>query len=446
MRVGLGDKIFKEVCVYANFSNFFNISKMIAIQIVASILTLVVGYMLSRSRKFEKDLLLFSLTATFITMSITGTWWLGLIVGVSLFFNLYALSLFVIDSAKNNRFFTTLQLNQHKVLESAGGTLKMYLGYAKRWIDISGEKVLTPFMPDPVTGKIRQVDNGIKAAVTGYLVSRFGIAWIGLAGTVSMKKFEIKFDTLRAGKIVTKDFTGAHAVETVFDSFIYLFTASELETVENFKVKYVGQMELYLDDLHTVSYGALPAGNWINLAEGLFVDVARTHAASRKYEELRSEKEGKAGTPSPGTLYEKFLAESNTEEFRRITGHIPVEFDIFVFELEKDKAIEDALKAQAVVVLEMNAELEKQKIQLLIEQQKTLQSEETEKQDYNKARGELRALEAYVMNITKPVAEGGMGIPADSKEVLELMKWIEIRRSQLQTLANNIVPTVNTNN
>ena len=413
---------------------------------IMTCLVIICGVYLTTSKKFDTDILLLSIIVGTLFSIATETMWVAPAIALAIFLILYAVSLQLIKLAKRNIFFTTLQLNQHKIIETAGGTLEMFVGYAERWIGEGANRILTPHMPHAKNGKVSPVDSAkIETRITKYFVSRWGIIWIGLAGITIIKKLELKFKTLRGGVVITKDFTGVNAVYTVFDSFIYLFEARQLETKENFQVRYTGQIELFVDNLFTIAYTALPAGNWLNLGNALFVDVCRTHAASKPYEELRSEKEGKAKEPTPGTLYARFLDDSNKAEFTRITGHEPREFDIFEFELEKDEATENALKAMALEKLNANAKLAKTQIDLQIAKVQTDISAEEGTQAYNKARGELHALETYAQNLTKPINEGGMGI-TDSKEIAELLKWIEIRRSNLQTLAGNAIPTLNVNN
>lgn len=215
----------------------------------------------------------------------------------------YMTSLLIVFMAEHDFVFTLMKKNEYKVVET-GGMLKKYIGEAERWVETTGEVAtlenksdfaeLKLFTPNPTTGKILQGRvPGLKGFLSNYLMNTFGVAIIGFPGIVSIKKFDLRFSTIENGKPKKKDFSGKNAVTTVFDSYAYMFRAESLNTTsESGSVPMFVEVTIlfFVDNLHTPSYMAMPAGKWVSLAHEEFINIARAHVAQISYSDFFQEK------------------------------------------------------------------------------------------------------------------------------------------------------------
>lgn len=433
-------------------------------------------YGMSRSGSFTADNWYFSLlmgmlyfsSHTISANSIT----LSILIFITTFFTLWAASKAIVNEAEKNRFFTTAKLNEYRAVETPGGTLIRFIGMAKRWSDYdvnpkrgtseeekreenkqaSKEAVLESYVPHPKTGKITKVKKADYfipwrwwMLVIMYFMNRFGIVWIGLAGLVGIRKMELRFKKLENGEIIKKNFEGDEAVDTAYDSYPYVFVARDLETEGNLKIFIEGLVTLYIDNLYTMFYGRLPVGSWINNAEGEFRDIAKEHASITDYQSILEEQQPgnedqvveRADRKKPISDEEKKALSKNAKDtfysrildlvltrpkFIKMSGTFPTEVDIINFGLEKDPAMEDALKKKKLNQLNQGAELEFQTKEVEIQKQKTLQALEERKQRAARGSAEADILEEIITKVASA---------KDNAEIMRIIRLYQVSKSKL---------------
>lgn len=414
-------------------------------------------YYLQRSKKFETDIGFASAVIASLYLLFTQNLLLACLIWGCLFIFSYGFILWIKNLADRDQFFTVLSLNEYKVVEK-GKSLAKFIGFAERWVNKEGKPVaqgsdeaieLVTFVPHPTTGRIRPLKDLKKKNELGkidqlnhYIFSRLGIVWIGLPGIISIKTFDLRFKTTSNGKLVTKNYTADNgtAVTSIFDSFIYVFEARDLETKSTIKMFITCQIRMYVDNLHVPSYEALPAGRWTDLAEGEFRDIAKEHVSRTDFTDVLIERDsqtvkdhGKAHAINE-TLYNLLRSDEAKQKFIKICGHYPDEVDIYDQGLELDPEAEEAYKQQRLNEVRGNAEIMKQQKQTEIEIEKVKQSEQQKLQQENLGMAKVLVDKAYVMQVIEPIKNNAAALDLLGKKEISTMK--ELRALSLDGKQN----------
>lgn len=346
----------------------------------------------------------------------------------------WMLALLIKKAGEYTIIFATMRKNEYMVSE-VGGMLQKYHGEAERWVEADGE-ITTPehrsasatleiFTPHPKTGKIlRGKARGLSSWFDRYLINTFGVTLIGLPGIVSIKRFELQFSTLEHEKVKHKSFVGDKAVTTIFDSYSYLFRAGSLNTVSRSgSVPMFVEVTIlfFVDNLHTPSYMALPAGKWISLAHEEFTAIARAHVAQIDYATFFQEKIPDYDTLDPETREKheqglvkdvvKNSVEASLEElilaagdkFVDVCGHRPYNVLILDIDFEGNTALKEANVKKAIAQENAKSNLITAQSQTRLEQEYTLQAVEKRKQKLEISMADIEAQDTYIKNIFKAI-------------------------------------------
>ncbi len=380
--------------------------------------------------------------------------------------------------AKRGIFFTNLPLNQYMILENMGEQAMRYIGYGIRevWVrkpdapDLDGkffdsidnyEKKVNRVRVHPDTADIETISEKnpwthAKSTFAFLMAKYLGIVYIGLPGAVKIKEWDFTWNKNVNGTLVRK----TERVRSVFDTYPYVFEIGSkniadndyMETADNFKVYYLLQTNIQVTNVRQMVYGQLPSGHWIDVAQGEMKDIAKIHVGNKEYEMLRKEPDkliytGEApkldiehiGSDNSYSLGDKMKLLSHRLQ-KIIGGQIP-ESSVLAFEKAKNVAEDEALTKMKITELNKTAEIKENELEVLVQIQKTLQSEQKRLQMKNELGAEKEVAEDFI----KRLLELGKDNPSLLPQMLEFANMTELTKLKNLVALNTGTPLIDTN-
>ena len=410
----------------------------------------------------------------------SGEDYVGVIAFIVAFVTLWLLVATLGMLAKLGIFFTNLPLNQYMILENMGEQTLRYIGYGVReiWVRkpdaeniiIDGksvdsidnyEKKVVRVRVHPDTGEIETIPEKnpwthANSTFAFLLAKYLGIVFIGLPGAVKIKEWDFTWNKNVNGTLVRK----TERVRSVFDTYPYVFEIGSknvadndyMETADNFKVYYLLQTNIQVTSVRQMVYGQLPSGHWIDVAQGEMKDIAKIHVGNKEYEKLRGEPDKLIYTGEAPKLDIEHIGSDNSYSIgdkmkllshrlqKIIGGQIP-ESSVLTFEKAKNVAEDEALTKMAVTELNKKAEIKEHELEVLVQIQKTLQSEQKRLQLLNELSPENEVAEKFIKNILELGKEKPELIP----QMLEYAKMKELTKLKNLVALNTGTPLIDTN-
>jgi len=436
---------------------------------VVALFTGVSAYFLFTSTSSWKDVWRSSILACLISYAYRPN--LPLAIGIGLATGLIVYTLFAIisDTAKKNKWFTNINLNEFLVIQTGKNMLEKYIGVSERWVSETGiventakkseSAKLVRFMPDPKTGLIRRVDTAsifldIEALFALYLIKRTGAIWVGLPKITNVKTFDMHFVVWKDGKPVPKSYEGDKAAKSIFDSFTYLFVAESVETLNTAKVTVKGLVTLTVHNLHTPSYGALPAGIWTDKAHEVFLDKVRIHGAKTDYGTLLKERHSVMAAMTPEeieeyttkqkqkvetakmTLYQEFMSAETQADMIRATGHFITNVQIGDITLDGNKEYADSLLKESIAENEGKGKLKEQEYRTKIAKEAVKTAEEEGAATLFHLMAPINARKAYVTEVLGPIADNPDALNAVNVHAIAQMDNLQVLGSSAGIVLN----------
>lgn len=456
------DKLRKTVLPLTLASIIGVLMFIVSMNLLMAVSALAGAYFLFKSRNLEWDIFHIFILVTIVAYGFNPNWPLAVFIGLGSGFIAYTiLAIAIPNAARKSKWFTFINLNEYKVIQTGENMLNRYIGIGERWVNEEGviedaakkslAAKLVGYVPDPKTGKLHRADSlglftklGLITRLSQYLVKRTGAIWVGIPQVTNVKKFDMNFKVMKNGKPVPKTYQKDKAATSIFDSFTYLFTAESLETANLAKATLNSLMTMTVDNLHTPSYVALPAGIWVDKAEEVFLDIVRIHAARTDFGTLLKERRSSATTMTDeeiaqyeadnkakfeqarATLYEELMSPEAKQRFIGACGHFPTNVLIGDITLDGNKEYADSFLLKQIAQNKTDADLITQKGRTKVAEEAVQTAKHEKAAEIEKLKAKVKAAESYVLDVIIPIADNPKALDALNTHAVSQMPNLQV--------------------